>query len=149
MASVPSSGGEGSSFSGGTVVEKLQEWGSNSLPPALMATLITALHARPMKPFALAFFVPPLLFSSYVNLLGFPTASAGITAAWSGVYALLAFRRRQSLRNKFSVRGLVRGSAIGMGSANALAGGWVYSRGDLKKDNEERLKRNRWGAVEE
>jgi hypothetical protein len=40
-------------------------------------------------------FVPVLLFSSYLNLSGYKTDAAGTTAAWSGLYALLAMRRRQ------------------------------------------------------
>lgn len=40
-------------------------------------------------------FPPVLLFSSYLNLSDYKTDSAGITAAWSGLYALLAMRRSQ------------------------------------------------------
>lgn len=47
-------------------------------------------------------FTPPLLFASYTNLAGYPTSGAGIAAAWSGLYALLALRRRQPLRGKLS-----------------------------------------------
>ncbi|KAG5973964.1 hypothetical protein E4U55_000168 [Claviceps digitariae] len=150
MASVPSSE-EGHAPAGAekSVVGHLQDWGSSSMPPALMATLVTALHARPMKLFPLVVFVPPLLFSSYLNLSGYQTGSAGLTAAWSGLYALLALRRRQALRSKFSPRGLVRGSAIGLGASNAVAGGWVYFGGDFQRDAEERMRRNRWGAKEE
>jgi len=36
-----------------------------------------------------------LLFSSYLNLSGFQKDAAGITAAWSGLYALMALRRKQ------------------------------------------------------
>jgi hypothetical protein len=44
-------------------------------------------------------FPPVLLFSSYLNLSNYKTDAAGITAAWSGLYALLAIRRSQvSLR---------------------------------------------------
>lgn len=102
-----------------------------------------------MQPLPLFLFTPTLLFSSYLNLSGFTTASAGLTAAWSGLYALLALRRRQGLRGKFSIRGLVRGSAIGLGAANAAAGGWVYLNGDFKKDDERRRARNRWSGSSE
>lgn len=111
-----------------------------------MATLVTALHARPMQAVPLFLFTPTLLFSSYLNLSGFTTASAGLSAAWSGLYVLLALRRRQGLRSKFSVRGIVRGSAIGLGAANAAAGGWVYMNGDFKKDDERRRERKRWSG---
>ncbi|KAK0388062.1 hypothetical protein NLU13_4306 [Sarocladium strictum] len=126
--------------------DKLNDWGSSSLPPSLLATLTTALHFRPLQPVPLLLFTPPLLFSSYLNLSGFTTASAGLTAAWSGLYALLALRRRQvgGLRSRFSPRGMVRGAAIGLGASNAVAGGWVYMRGDFKKDDEERAARKRW-----
>lgn len=40
-------------------------------------------------------FPPVLLFSTYLNLSGYKTDAAGITAAWSGLYALLAMRRSQ------------------------------------------------------
>jgi hypothetical protein len=115
------------------------------MPPALLATLVTALHARPLQALPMAIFTPPLLFASYLNLSGFTTASAGLTAAWSGLYALLALRRRQGLRAKFSPRGFVRGSAIGLGAANSIAGGWAYFNGDFKRDEEKRKERNRWG----
>ncbi|KID96689.1 hypothetical protein MAJ_07316, partial [Metarhizium majus ARSEF 297] len=132
-----------------SVVAHLQDWGSSSLPPALLATLVTALHARPLQKLPLFLFPPPLLFSSYLNLSGYPTGSAGLTAAWSGLYALLALRRRQPFRSKFSARGLVRGTAIGLGAANAVAGGWVYFGGDFAKDEEERMRRNRWAPKDD
>lgn len=40
-------------------------------------------------------FTPVLLFSSYLNLSDYKTDAAGITAAWSGLYGLLALRRSQ------------------------------------------------------
>ncbi|OAA78584.1 hypothetical protein LEL_05407 [Akanthomyces lecanii RCEF 1005] len=132
-----------------SVIQRLEDWGilhfaASSLPPSLLATLVTALHARPMQAVPLFLFTPTLLFSSYLNLSGFTTASAGLTAAWSGLYALLALRRRQGLRAKFTPRGVVRGSAIGLGAANAVAGGWVYMKGDFKADDERRRERKRW-----
>lgn len=66
----------------------------NSVPPTLLATLITAQHIRPFQPLPMMF-PPVLLFSSYLNLSDFKTDSAGITAAWSGLYGLLAMRRKQ------------------------------------------------------
>ncbi|KAF7563367.1 hypothetical protein G7046_g788 [Stylonectria norvegica] len=131
-----------------SVMGYLHEWGTNSLPPSLLATLITALHGRPLQALPLFLFTPPLLFSSYLNLSGYPTGSAGLAAAWSGLYALLALRRHQSLRGKMSIRGVIRGTAIGLGTANCLAGGWVYFNGDLNKDAEARKERNRWGSKE-
>ncbi|KAJ4857767.1 hypothetical protein N5P37_010579 [Trichoderma harzianum] len=132
-----------------SITERLTEWGSSSLPPSLLATLITALHARPLQPLPLTLFTPTLLFSSYLNLSGYPTASAGLTAAWSGLYALLALRRRQTLRAKFSIRGVVRGTAVGLGAANCVAGGWVYLHGSKDRDRDERESRNRWGQFDD
>lgn len=114
----------------------------------MLATLVTALHAKPLQALPLALFTPPLLFASYLNLSGYETGSAGVTAAWSGLYALLALRRPQAIRAKFSTRGLVRGAAIGLGAANCASGAWVYMNGDFKKDEEARKQRNRWGQNE-
>jgi hypothetical protein len=63
------------------------------VPPTLLATLITAQHFRPFQGLPMMF-PPVLLFSSYLNLSGYKKDSAGITAAWSGLYALLAMRRK-------------------------------------------------------
>ncbi|KAI9170886.1 hypothetical protein HJFPF1_00362 [Paramyrothecium foliicola] len=123
-----------------SLLEHLEDWG------------FTALHARPMQPLPLFLFTPPLLFASYLNLSGFTTGSAGLTAAWSGLYALLALRRRQpvSLRRRFfSVRGVVRGAAVGLGAANFAASGWVYAKGDFRRDEEARVERNRWATKED
>ncbi|KAM3551978.1 hypothetical protein MY1884_007440 [Beauveria asiatica] len=129
-----------------TVLQRIDDWGKSSLPPSLLATLVTALHARPMQPLPLFLFAPTLLFSSYLNLSGLTTASAGLTAAWSGLYALLALRRPQGLRAKLTPRGLVRGAAVGLGATNAVAGGWVYMKGDFKRDDELRRERRRWSG---
>lgn len=118
---------------------------ASSLPPSILAIFVTALHARPLQPFPLFLFTPPLLFSSYLNLAGYPTGSAGLSCAWSGLYAVLALRRRQPLRAKFSIRGGVRAAAIGLGAMNCAASGWVYLNGSKDRDEEERMKRNRWG----
>ncbi|CCF43842.1 hypothetical protein CH063_13430 [Colletotrichum higginsianum] len=128
-----------------SIFSMLHDYGTNPLPPAIHAIFIAALHARPLKVLPCSF-APALLFSSYVNLAGFPTDSAGFTCALSGLYALLALRRRQPLRSKFTARGLVRGTAIGMGFANSAAGAWVYANGDRKADEAARRERNRWGG---
>ncbi|KAI5456523.1 hypothetical protein BGZ63DRAFT_395678 [Mariannaea sp. PMI_226] len=132
-----------------SILDRIEDWGSASLPPSLLATLVFALHARPIQALPLITFTPPLLFSSYLNLSGYPTGSAGITAAWSGLYVLLALRRRQPFRSKFSIRGIVRGTAVGLGTANCVAGGWVYFNGDFEKDARDRKDRNRWGQFDD
>jgi len=40
-------------------------------------------------------FPPILLFSSYMNVNGYKTDAAGLAAAWSGLYMILARRRKQ------------------------------------------------------
>jgi hypothetical protein len=92
-------------------------------------------------------FVPILLFSSYANLQGFKIDSAGLTAAASGTYALLALRRKNGggFRNKFlSVRGVVRGSAIVIAAVNTVAAGWVYATGNREKEKRHRSENPRW-----
>lgn len=115
------------------------------MPAMGLATLITALHWRPFQPLPMLF-VPVLLGSSYLNVAGFQIDSAGITAAWSGLYVLLAMRRRQPLKRRFMARGIVRGAAMGLGTVNAVACGYTYAKGDRKQEAVERKARNRWGS---
>jgi hypothetical protein len=97
----------------------------------------------------LVLFTPPLFFATWLNLAGMPTAAAGVSSAWSGLYALLALRRRPAtLASRFSTRGVVRGAAVGLGIVNSVAGGWVYYTGDWDRDEAERVARNRWGTDE-
>lgn len=114
-----------------------------------LATLLTALHARPFARLPMLLFTPMLLLSSYLSLAGLRIDAAGLGAAWSGLYVLLAARRRpaaNSLRRRFlSARGAVRGAAMGLGAANALAGGYVYATGDREAERAERRERDRWG----
>ncbi|TLS27498.1 hypothetical protein PpBr36_04377 [Pyricularia pennisetigena] len=129
-----------------SLIEKVEAWGTSSLPPMGMATLITALHFRPFQPLPMLL-TPALIFTSYVTLSGWAIDGAGLNMACSGLYALLAMRRRPaSIRNKFSARGFVRGVAIGLGASNAIAGGWVYFTGDRKREKADRIARNRWGG---
>lgn len=114
-----------------------------------LATLITALHFRPLQKLPMLF-CPLLLFSAYLNVAGFKIDGAGMTAAWSGLYVLLAARRRPAtLRNKISARGVVRGAAMGLGTINAVAGGLAYATGDRAAEEEERRERNRWGMYKD
>ncbi|KAF3765515.1 hypothetical protein M406DRAFT_67952 [Cryphonectria parasitica EP155] len=129
-----------------TLLSTLRGWGESSLPPMGLATLITSLHFRPFARLPMLVFTPMLLLSSYLNVAGFKIDAAGLGAAWSGLYILLAARRRPaSLRQKFTARGAVRGVAMGMGAVNAAAGGYVYATGDRKAEVEERRERDRWG----
>lgn len=116
-----------------------------------LTTLIIAQHARPLQPLPMLF-TPMLIFSSYLTLAGFRTDGAGMTAAWSGIYTLLAARRRPpaSLRNRFfSLRGVVRGAAMGLGVVNTVAGLYTYATGDRQKEEEERRELNRWGVYKD
>lgn len=113
-----------------------------------LATLITALHFRPFQKLPMLLFTPMLLFSSYLNIAGFKVDSAALTATWSGLYVLLAARRRPaSLRQRFTARGAVRLGAMGLGAANALAGGYAYAVGDREAEKQERQERDRWGVL--
>ncbi|EDU46931.1 hypothetical protein PtrSN002B_004380 [Pyrenophora tritici-repentis] len=116
-----------------SMLQSLRNWGENSVPPTLLATLITAQHARPFQVFPMMF-PPVLLFSSYLNLSNYKTDSAGITAAWSGLYALLAMRRRQGIRNKLTVRGVVRGSSLALCAVNVVGCGLAYTFGKREKE---------------
>ena len=67
------------------------------------------------------------------------------------MYTLLAARRGRvpgtTLRNRFlSVRGVVRGVAMGVAGVNTVAGMYVYGTGDRKAEEEERREVNRWGV---
>jgi hypothetical protein len=101
-------------------------------------------------------FVPVLLFSSYLNLSGYKTDAAGTTAAWSGLYALLAMRRRQVIAfiyplpcfteganrlmqqftNKFTVRGVVRGASLALCAVNVAGCGLAYVFGKREKEDQ-------------
>ncbi|KAK4451821.1 hypothetical protein QBC34DRAFT_423406 [Podospora aff. communis PSN243] len=127
----------------------LKGWGNSSMPPMGLATLITALHYRPFQALPMLF-TPLLVFSSYLSVAGFKIDSAGMTAAWSGMYVLLAARRRPaSLAKKFSIRGAVRLTAMGLGTVNCIAGGYTYATGDRKAEEQERRELNKWGVYKD
>jgi hypothetical protein len=109
----------------------------------LLATLVTALHARPFQPLPMIF-PPVLLFSTYLNLSDYKVDSAGLTAAWSGLYLLLARRRTvvganfsARLGSKFGARGLTRGAAMGLAGMNVVGCGMTYAFG--RRDQEEKV----------
>ena len=114
------------------------------MAPTGLATMITALHMRPLQVRPMLF-VPVLMFSSYINLQGFKKDSAGISAAASGTYALLALRRSPgAFLKKFTVRGAVRGVAVGLALMNAAGCGWVYATTDRKTEADERRNNPKW-----
>ncbi|TVY20184.1 hypothetical protein LARI1_G001669 [Lachnellula arida] len=123
-----------------TAISYAMDWGKSSLPPTLLATLITALHARPFRPLPMLF-PPVLLFSTYLNLNSFVVDSAGITAAWSGLYLIMANRRTvkgsfgQRIGGRFGARGVVRGGAMALAAGNLVACGLTYGLGRRAKDD--------------
>lgn len=106
----------------------------NSFPPTLLASLIAAQHMRPFQFFPMLF-PPALIFTSYANLQGFKTDTAGMSASFSGLYLLLASRRRQPLMKKLGVRGVVRGATMALALTNMIGGGLAYTMG--KREEEE------------
>ncbi|KAL2867931.1 uncharacterized protein BJX67DRAFT_380488 [Aspergillus lucknowensis] len=119
-----------------TFVQRFRAWGENPFPPTLLATLITAQYMRPFQ--ALPMLFPPvLLFTSYANVQGFKTDSAGISAAWSGLYLLLAGRRNQPFMKKWGARGITRGATMGLCLANMVGGGLAYTLGKRENGEEE------------
>lgn len=94
-------------------------------------------------------FPPALLFGTYLNLSGFERDAAGFTAAWSGLYLLLARRRKVNWlywkvggasyygrpgSNKFGARGLTRGAAMILAGVNVVGGGTAYAFGKKSKE---------------
>jgi len=108
-------------------------WGESPVPPALLATLIAAQHARPPQ-FLPLLFPPALLFSTYLNINEYKIDAAGTSAAWSALYLLLARRRKHPLMQKWGTRGIIRGATMGLCVANLLGGGFVYAIGKRSND---------------
>jgi uncharacterized PurR-regulated membrane protein YhhQ (DUF165 family) len=100
-----------------------------------LATLITAQHFRPFQKLPMLF-VPVLIFSSYLNLNGFPVDSAGVTSAWSAAYLVVARRRKQAFSSKFGPRGAIRGVTLGLCAANIASGGLAYVFGKREANEE-------------
>ncbi|OJJ44698.1 hypothetical protein ASPZODRAFT_153593 [Penicilliopsis zonata CBS 506.65] len=117
-----------------SLAQRARAWGENPFPATMLASLITAQHLRPFQFFPMLF-PPALLFTSYANVEGYKTDSAGISAAWSGLYLLLAARRRQQFMRKWSPRGIVRGVTMGLCFVNLVGGGIAYTLG--KREEEE------------
>lgn len=102
-------------------------------PPTLLAAFIAAQHARPPQ-FLPLLFPPILLLSTYLNVHNYKIDAVGISAAWSGVYLLLA-GRRQSIAQKWGVRGIIRGATLGLCLSNLISGGVVYAIGISVQEN--------------
>ncbi|MCJ1271713.1 hypothetical protein MMC22_011618 [Lobaria immixta] len=111
----------------------VKAWGESPFPPTLLAAFITAQHARPPQ-FLPLLFPPVLLFSSYLNVHSYKIDAAGISAAWSGLYLVLAWRRRQPLMRKWGARGIIRGTTVGLCATNLAGGALVYAIGKRSKE---------------
>ena len=72
-----------------------------------------------------------------MNVYGYETEAAGLNAAWSGLYFILARRRKQPLMQKWGTRGIVRGATLGLCAANVLGSGFVYATGRKSKTDGE------------
>ena len=94
----------------------------------MLATLIAAQNLQPLRMLPLLF-SPVLLGSSYMNLNNYTKEAAGTSAAWSALYFILAGRRHQQLRQKWGLRGVLRGGTMGLCAMQAVAGGLVYAMG--------------------
>lgn len=70
-----------------------------------------------------------------MNLNGYQIDAAGTSAAWSGLYLVVARRRKHPLMQKWGARGIIRGATMGLCVANFLSGGLVYAIG--KRSTEE------------
>ncbi|EEQ87813.1 hypothetical protein RJZ56_002287 [Blastomyces dermatitidis] len=121
-----------------SLMQYARAWGENSFPPTLLATLIAAQHMRPFQPLPMIF-PPALLFTTYLNLLDYKVDAAGVSAAWSGLYLLLAAKRKQPFMKKWNARGIVRGAAMGLGFTNMVSGGLVYMLGKRRDEDGEGL----------
>ncbi|PGH36297.1 hypothetical protein GX50_00802 [[Emmonsia] crescens] len=121
-----------------SLMQYARAWGENPFPPTLLATLIAAQHMRPFQPLPMLF-PPALLFTTYLNLLDYKVDAAGVSAAWSGLYLLLAAKRKRPFMQKWGARGIVRGAAMGLGFANMVSGGLVYMLGKRRGDDGEGL----------
>ncbi len=106
----------------------------SAMPSMGLATLVSALHARPFQPLPMT--VPAvLLLSTYLNLSNYPVESAGLTAAWSGLYLIMAARRKSTkFISRFGARGLVRGATMGVAAINVVACGATYALGRETED---------------
>ncbi|KAM0795094.1 hypothetical protein BDR22DRAFT_826401 [Usnea florida] len=111
-------------------------WGESPVPPTALAALIAAQGLRPPQ-FLPLLFPPVLLFSTYLNLNDYKVDAAGLNAAWSGLYMLLARRRKQPLGRKFGTRGLIRGATMGMCTVNVVCGGLVYAMGKREGEGDD------------
>ncbi|MCJ1368137.1 hypothetical protein MMC16_007278 [Acarospora aff. strigata] len=116
-----------------SAIQYARTWGESPLPPTILATLITAQHMRPPQLLPLLF-PPVLLFSTYLNLSTYKVDSAGINAAWSALYLILARRRKQPFAKRWGTRGIIRGATMGLCVANLLGCGFTYATGRRSKE---------------
>ena len=59
-----------------------------------------------------------------------------LTSAWSAAYLVVARRRKQAFKAKFSPRGLLRGGTLGLCALNVFGGGLAYFFGKKEEKDE-------------
>ena len=82
-------------------------------------------------------FPPVLLGASYLNTQGYKSEAAGLSAAWSALYLIMA-RRTTSVTSIFkpmnwNSRGLRRGATFAMCLAQGVCGTLAYTFGSRKE----------------
>jgi len=114
------------------LVFSLKRWGENSLNPMLLATLATPQHLRPVR-FPGILFTPALVLDSYASLRGYKKDAAGLLAAQSGLYLLLAGRRKRKVSSGVvrTVLGRLGKSLSGGGGKGGTGGGSGGGSGSL------------------
>jgi hypothetical protein len=91
----------------------------------IVATLITAQSLRPTRPLGLTMSAA-FIGTSFVSLHGYKSDAGGLLAASSGLYAVMAMRRKFGLRDRFGPRGILRGVTVGLCAIDVVSGLLVY-----------------------
>ena len=102
------------------------------IPPVVLATLITSQRLRPFQLLPMTF-PPVFLFASYLNTQGYKKDAAGLSAAWSALYLVLARRSAgvtSALKpSNWNGRGLTRVATVTLCLGQAVGGGLAYGFG--------------------
>jgi hypothetical protein len=64
--------------------------------------------------------------TSFFSLHGYKSDAGGMLAASSGLYAVMAMRRKFKIRDRFGPRGILRGVTVGLCAVNVVSGLLVY-----------------------
>jgi hypothetical protein len=108
----------------------------------LIATLIAPQHLSPVQPLGLAL-CAGFIGTSFISLHGYKTDAGGMLAASSGLYTVLAMRRRFRIRDRFGPRGILRGVTLGLCMVDFVCGVLVFAgkeeEGDLRIRTREKI----------